>query len=324
MVAEMAMLALRFIVSRFMGVKMRVSGGNFKAVLTQMQENTPHLLIFGPGYSAKAIAARAQAAGWRVSGTYRSDDKRGALVSAGIEPVSFNSDALLAAAATASHWLVSIAPREEGDPVLAHLKSRLNQLKTVRWIGYLSSTNVYGDHGGGWVDEDTPPSPSLARGQRRLVAENAWIEAAASLCATLHIFRLAGIYGPGRNAIRSLLDGRARRIIKPGQLFSRIHVADIAEAVWRAMAGDMGSMIFNLADDEPAPPQDVIAEAARLLGVEPPPEVALEDADMSAMARSFYAESKRVKNDRLKDVLGVGLKYPSYRDALPELVKSET
>lgn len=237
--------------------------------------------------------------------------------------VPFEKNALLEVARQSSHWLVSIAPGEAGDPALDILKKHAGQLLNAIWIGYLSSTNVYGNHDGGWVDEETETRPSLDRGKRRLTAEDGWHRLATDIGAALHIFRLAGIYGPGRNAVRSLLDGKAKRIIKPGQIFSRIHVADIAATVWAAMNSDLESRIFNLADDDPCAPQDVIAFAADLMGITPPPEIPFEDAEMSPMARSFYMESKRVRNDRIKSDLGIELTYPSFRKALPELVESE-
>ncbi|SDD31756.1 SDR family oxidoreductase [Kordiimonas lacus] len=285
--------------------------------------NNPHLLIFGPGFSARAIAKRAQEAGWDVSGTYRNPDKAAEIEALDITPVAFDANALADVLQAATHWLVSTAPDVDGDPVLNLLKSRADNQMPPKWIGYLSSTNVYGDHGGAWVDEDTPPTPSLDRGKRRVEAENSWRKRTGTLEATLHIFRLAGIYGPGRNAVRSLLDGKARRIVKPGQKFSRIHVADIAQTVWTAMNSTCPSGVFNLADDAPRPPQDIIMEAATAMGITPPPEIPLGQAEMSLMARSFYAESKLVRNERIKRDLGIKLIYPSFSDALPDLVKSE-
>ncbi|MCJ9429909.1 SDR family oxidoreductase [Kordiimonas marina] len=292
-----------------------------------MTDFRPHLLVFGPGYSARAVMTHALDAGWTVSATVRQPEKAKALEAIGVTPVEITDQASFEDAMRGlpfvSHTLTSVAPNESGDPILEIAGSWLEQQKTLQWAGYLSSTNVYGDHGGAWVDEDTPPSPSLERGKRRVAAEQAWAEMAGTLGASLHIFRLAGIYGPGRNAVRSLMDGRARRIVKEGQLFSRIHVADIGGAVWRAMTSSHASDIFNLADDMPAPPQDVITEAARLIGMAPPPTEDFETAEMSPMARSFYAESKRVRNDRVKTRLGYSLKYPDYRTALKELAAYE-
>ena len=265
-----------------------------------------HFFIFGPGFTGQTIAKKALESGWTVSGTFRAPEKAETLVHLGIHPVPFGSDDMTAAMARATHWLVSIAPGQQGDPALSAAQTHLKNNTPPKWIGYLSSTNVYGDHGGDWVDETTPTQPSLDRGKRRVTAERSWQELAHSI------------------HVRSLLDGKARRIIKPGQLFSRIHVVDIAEAVWSAADGTHDSDIFNLADDMPCPPQQVIEEAAKLMGITPPAEIPFEEADLSPMARSFYMESKRVKNDRVKEKLGIVLRYPSFREALPELVETET
>ncbi|NVJ99536.1 MAG: SDR family oxidoreductase [Alphaproteobacteria bacterium] len=279
------------------------------------------LFIFGPGYSGQAVARKAISNGWKVFGTARSEEKAERLKEVGISPVIFGSKAMAEAAGESPNWLVSIAPKAEGDPALEEVAK--HQVNGPRWLGYLSSTNVYGDHGGNWVDEATPTRPSLERGIRRVGAESAWQAFANETEARCHIFRLAGIYGPGRNAVRSLLDGKAKRIVKQGQLFSRIHVEDIAEAIWLAMTGDHKSSIFNLADDRPCPPQQVIADAAAMLGVAAPPEVPFEEADLSPMARSFYMESKRVRNDLVKKTLGMKFRYPDYKAALPKFVKNE-
>jgi len=283
-----------------------------------------HLFIFGPGYTAGYIGRRAVREGWRVSASYRDSAKVPALESAGFSPVAFEMDELANALPTVTHILTSVAPGTEGDPVLSLLGSHAEQLEALEWLGYLSSTNVYGDHGGNWVEESTPTSPNLERGIRRVAAEDAWQAFADGKGAPLHIFRLAGIYGPGRNAVRTLLDGRAKRIFKEGQLFSRIHVADIEEAVWRAMTSGIASCVFNLADDAPAPPQDIIEKAAVRLGLPVPPLVPLEEADLSPMARSFYEESKRVRNTRVKEELGLTFQYPDFDSALEDLVAFET
>ena len=243
-----------------------------------------------------------------------------------------------------THILMSIAPGKEEEPA-QHLFPAIRTFPHLRWIGYLSSTNVYGNHNGGWVDEDTQTTPSLERGRRRVTSENLWWQLAQDAGqntdqntgqntdqnigqnteqktgVACHIFRLAGIYGPGRNALTSLQSGKAKRIIKKGQLFSRIHVDDIAQTVLCGMESRLGSRIFNVADDMPAPPQDVITHAASLMEVTPPSEVAFEDADLSPMAASFYQESKRVRNDRIKDELGVKLLYPDYKTGLQHLLK---
>ncbi|TNE61493.1 MAG: SDR family oxidoreductase [Alphaproteobacteria bacterium] len=293
-----------------------------------MTDFPPHLMVFGPGYSASAILQQALAANWRVTATSRRPETSEQLAQMGVHAVDGTSPEAFEAAVQGlppvTHVLTSVAPGPGGDPILALAEGWLEQQKTINWIGYLSSTNVYGDRDGGWVDEDTAPDPGLERGQRRVEAEGAWRRLADRLGADLHIFRLAGIYGPGRNAIRSVLDGKARRIVKPGQVFSRIHVADIAGAVWLAMNSGLPSEIFNMADNEPAPPGEVIDYAARLLGVEPPAEEDFETADLSPMARSFYLESKRVRNGRVKILLGYRFRYPDYKMALQELLPLET
>lgn len=224
---------------------------------------------------------------------------------------------------TVTHLLISIAPKAEGDPVLSVFEAQLRAGSAIKWVGYLSSTNVYGDHDGAWVDETSETKPSLERGKRRLDAEQAWLELGRHIGAAVHIFRLAGIYGPGKNAVRSVLDGKARRVIKPGQVFGRIHRDDIADALWQAAHSNLTSDVFNLSDDLPAPPQDVIEEACRLLGVTPPPEVSIEEADLSPMGRSFYAENKQVKNQKAKDLLGWKPTWPDYRTALARLLEDE-
>lgn len=264
------------------------------------------LLIFGLGYCGSAIAHAAEAAGFSVTGTRRAGAD-GAIAFDAAEP----------AIRSATHLLSTAAPDASGDPVLRRYASAIASAPELRWIGYLSSTVVYGDRGGGWVDEDTPPAPSQDRGQRRLDAEEAWA-GFADRCA-VDIFRLAGIYGPGRSAFDDLRAGRARRMIKPGHQFGRIHRNDIARAVVAAMRQDrgFGGRVLNLADDEPSESAAVVAEAAVLLGVVPP-EVAFEAAlpAMSPMARSFWAENRKVASTKTKAALGIKWLYPSYREGL--------
>lgn len=280
---------------------------------------TDRLFIFGLGYSGSEIARQAMAAGWRVAGTVRGEGKVQQLAAQGIEAFPFDGTAALPASAFAgtTHVLCTIAPGATGDPVLRTSAALLGE---ARWLGYLSTTGVYGDHAGGWVDETTPAHPGQPRSIERLVAERAW----QALGATL--FRLPGIYGPGRSAIDQVKAGTARRIDKPGQLFSRIHVADIANAVLAAMARPSPAAIYNVADDLPAPTADVVAYACALLGVAAPPLVPWAEIEptMSAMARSFYAENRRVRNDRIKRELGVTLRYPTYREGLRAIVAGET
>lgn len=258
---------------------------------------------------------------WQVSATWRREEVSAELKQRGIGPVAFDGTESLPSDIT--HVLVSIAPRPEGDPALTQFSKALKALPNLKWIGYLSSTNVYGNHNGAWVDEGSETKPSLERGKRRLLAEQAWTALGEETAASVHIFRLAGIYGPGKNAIRSVMEGKSRRVIKPGQVFGRIHREDIASALWLAAQSSLASEVFNLADDLPSPPQDVIAYAADLLGVEPPPEVPIEDASLSPMGRSFYEENKRVSNQKAKDLLGWKLNWPDYKTALPKLLKQE-
>ena len=279
----------------------------------------PTLLSFGHGYSARALVPLLP--GWRVIGTTRSEAKAAALRAEGVEARLFPGDDLGADIAAATHLLTSIAPDEEGDPVLRALRPGVAEAAPrLDWAGYLSTTGVYGDHGGAWVDEDTPPAPSTRRGEARVRAEAEW-RAVPGL--PLHVFRLAGIYGPGRGPFAKVRAGTARRIVKPGQVFSRIHVDDIAAVLRASIDRPRPGAVYNVCDDDPAPPQEVIAHAARLLGLPPPPEVAFEAADLSPMARSFYAESKRVSNERIKRELGVALRHPDYRSGLAALLAAE-
>jgi nucleoside-diphosphate-sugar epimerase len=278
---------------------------------------TGRLFIFGLGYSGLEIAKLAREAGWTVAGTVRDADKVRQYTAEGIETHLFDGTASLAGAvlAKASHVLCTIAPGTTGDPALRTCASLLRE---VRWLGYLSTTGVYGDAGGGWVDETTPARPGQPRSVERLAAERAWQAIALDAGAALDIFRLPGIYGPGRSAIDQVRAGTARRIDKPGQAFSRIHVADIANTVLAALIRPSRGAIYNVADDLPAPTADVIAYACELLALPVPPLIPWAEIapTMSEMARSFYAENRRVKNDRIKQELGVTLRYPTYREGL--------
>jgi nucleoside-diphosphate-sugar epimerase len=280
-----------------------------------------HLFCFGLGYSARVLGLRLCAEGWRVSGTTRSPERATALRREGFDVQRFDGAHPLATAALegATHVLISTPPQADGDPVLAALGEALVPLaQDWRWLGYLSTTGVYGDHGGGWVDETTPLTPQSDRARRRVEAERGWQDFAARSSAPLHIFRLPGIYGPGRSALDGVKAGTARRIDKPGQMFSRIHVEDLAEALRASTMNPHAGAIYNICDDEPAPQHEVVAYAAELLGVEPPPlEPFAEVAKaMSDMAQSFYGESKRVCNARIKRDLKLVLHYPSYREGL--------
>ena len=276
------------------------------------------LLSLGHGYSARALARRLVPQGWRIHATPRSAEKAEALKAEGVIPNVFPGEDLSAALGEATHLLVSAGPDEAGDPMLRERgDASAARAGALDWAGYLSTTGVYGDHAGGWVDETTPLTPSTRRGRWRVAAEAEW-QAIPGL--PLHIFRLAGIYGPDRGPFSKVRSGKARRIVKPGQVFSRIHVEDIAQVLEASIRRPNPGAVYNLCDDDPAPPQDVIAHAAQLLGLPLPPEEDFAEAEMTPMARSFYAESKRVRNDRIKDELGVRLFYPTYREGLAALL----
>ena len=285
---------------------------------------TRRLFCFGLGYTALALARQLTAEGWRIAGTTRATDKHARLADEGFDIYGFARDRPLedpaAALAGTSHVLSSIVPDEAGDPVLAHHLADLRQCATLEWVAYLSTTGVYGDRGGAWVDEADAVAPTMPRTRRRVAAEGHWL--ASGLPA--HIFRLAGIYGPGRNALDAVRTGTARRIAKPGQVFGRVHVDDIVQVLRASMARPNPGAVYNVADDEPAPPQDVIAFACDLLGVSPPPVVPYEEAELSPMARSFYADNRRVDNARIKRELGIELKYPTYREGLRAILEQES
>ncbi len=279
---------------------------------------TKTLLSLGHGYSAQALE-RLLPPDWRIIATTRNEEKAGSLTGPNLQARIWPGDDLRADLAQATHLLMSIAPEQEGDPILAAMANDLRKATHLEWVGYLSTTGVYGDHGGGWVDEDSPLAPSTERGRRRVEAERAWAE----LGLPLHIFRLAGIYGPGRGPFAKVRNGTARRIIKEGQVFSRTHVDDIARVLWASINQPDPGATYNVCDDDPAPPQDVIGYAAELLDLPLPPAIPFEEAEMTPMARSFYAESKKVRNDKIKTELGVTLLYPDYRSGLQALLEQE-
>jgi dTDP-4-dehydrorhamnose reductase len=287
------------------------------------------LFCFGLGYSAQQFIADRGAPYGRIAGTVREANKAAEIARAGIagrpiEAVAFDGKAapdLSERLDQSDVLLVSVPPDPDGDPVLRHYGAALARAQRVRSIVYLSTIGVYGDHGGGWVDETTEPSPTSDRSRERLAAERAWAALAVRSGKALATLRLSGIYGPGRNALIQVARGTARRIVKPGQVFNRIHVADIAQTIAASFARNADS-VFNVTDDEPTPPGEPIAFAADLLGVTPPPEIPFAEAarTMSPMALSFYAESKRVRNDRLKRDLALeALLYPTYREGLRAL-----
>ncbi|KPQ20335.1 MAG: Nucleoside-diphosphate-sugar epimerase [Rhodobacteraceae bacterium HLUCCA24] len=279
------------------------------------------LLSLGHGYSARALARLLTPQGWRIIGTTRSAEKAERLAAEGVEPLIWPGTDLRPALAQATHLLSSVGPDAEGDPVLRTAGDAIAAAAPqLAWAGYLSTTGVYGDHQGRWVDETTPPAPAKGRSARRLEAERTW---GAVPGLPLHVFRLSGIYGPGRSAFDRLRAGTARRIVKKGQVFSRIHVDDIAQTLAASIAQPDPGAVYNLADDLPAPPEDVIEHAARLLGLPVPPAIPFEEAELSPMAASFYAESKRVRNDRIKEALGLRLRHPDYRAGLAAILAAE-
>ncbi|NQW12450.1 MAG: SDR family oxidoreductase [Alphaproteobacteria bacterium] len=281
-----------------------------------------HALFFGLGYTARRLADRLMAAGWRVSGTARSAEKIAALTTSGISGYLFDGTALIAGARAAlagvTHVIDSIPPTAEGAPPLLHHADDLRVSAALRWVGYLSTPAVYGDRAGGTAREDEPPTPGSPRGKRRAAAERAWLDAFEGTEVAVQVFRIAGIYGPGegRNAIEALRASTARIIDKPGQVFNRIHVDDIGSVLLASMARPRHGGIYNVADDEACPPGDPVVFAAGLLGVEPPAPIDFETAALSPMARGFYAECKRLDTTRLSQELGVRLTYPTYREGL--------
>jgi nucleoside-diphosphate-sugar epimerase len=281
------------------------------------------LFCFGLGYTALALARTLMAEGWQVAGTTRDPDKQARLAKEGIAVHHYARDQPLAAEALAgtTHLLSSIAPDEQGDPVLGLHGGDLLGCGTITWSGYLGTTGVYGDRGGDWVTEADPVAPSLPRTMRRVRAEGHWLASGLPV----HLFRLAGIYGPGpgRSALAAVRAGSARRIVKPGQVFCRIHVDDIVQVLRASMARPNPGAIYNVADDEPAPPQDVVTYACALLRTTPPPEMPFDSAELSPMARSFYGDSRRVGNERIKHELAVKLRYPTYREGLRALLEDD-
>jgi nucleoside-diphosphate-sugar epimerase len=283
-----------------------------------------NLFCFGLGYSAGFVARAAAHAGWRVRGTTRDTPTGGEEFPTErflrAQPLADGARAL----AGSTHVLISVPPDERGCAVLDEHGSDLAALAGLVWVGYLSTTNVYGDHGGGWVDESTPVMPSGERGRRRAQAEAGWLALQKRRGVPVHIFRLAGIYGPGRSALEALKNGTVRRVSKPGQVFSRIHVEDLVAVLRASMARPRPGAIYNVCDDEAAAPDDVVAYAAALLGCAPPPLQDFAQAELSPMAKSFYDDNKRVANRLIKDELGVRLRYPTYREGLAALTRASS
>jgi len=286
----------------------------------------PRLFCFGIGFSAEALTRHLSVADWTVSGTVRDPDKARTLVARGVDAHVWSGealgDALRAKLHASSHVLVSVPPGEGGDPVLNAASGAIRTMPALAWLGYLSTTGVYGDTDGAWVDEDAPTNPSSERSRRRVAAEQGWQMLHSAHDVPVHIFRLAGIYGPGRSVFDQIRDRRAKRINKPGHAFSRIHVDDVARVLAASIAKPNPGTIYNVCDNEPAPPAEVTAYACELLGKEPPP---LEEFDalkerMSPMALSFWNDNRRVDNTRIRRDLGVTLRHPDYRSGLQEIL----
>lgn len=287
----------------------------------------PKLLCFGLGFSARTLARTLMRSGWEVVGTTRAEASRRALADAGFRAITFTGTEAGAevgeALEDATHLLVSVVPADAGDPCLSLHGPDLRRAEKLEWIGYLSTIGVYGDHGGAWIDEATEPQPVSRRGKNRLRSERQWLNFGRDNRICTSIFRLGGIYGPGRSPFEKLRSGKARRIIKPGQVFNRVHVEDIARALAASIAHPVPGAIYNVVDDEPAPPQDVIEYAARLIGCALPPEVPFAAADLSPAGRGFYSANRRVRNDRLRALIGGSLTYPNFRVALSALARAE-
>lgn len=287
---------------------------------------TRSTLILGAGFSGKAYGALLAAAGHTVYGTTRSADKAEALQTIGIKPLIFDgeagNDALADTLATVTDLVISIAPNEAGDPVLNALADDLAKAKHLQWVAYLSTVGVYGNHEGAWVDETTTPRPVSQRSIWRVNAESAWQDWAQKRALPLAILRLSGIFGPGRNGLVTLSEGRARRLVKKEQVFNRIHVHDIARAL-DFLAQRRADGIYNVTDDLPAPPQDVVAYAASLMKIDPPEEIDFETATLSPMARSFYGENKRVSNAKIKEA-GFDFHYPNYKETFARMWAEDT
>jgi len=288
---------------------------------------TGRLFCFGYGYVAARLGERLIAEGWSVAGTTRSEEKADVLRAAGVEPVVWTAGAFFPpeALAGATAVLLSAPPDEAGDPVHRGCRLALEAAAGgLSWMGYLSTTGVYGDRDGAWIDEDADLAPTTERGRRRVRAESDWTLFAVEQDVPLAIFRLGGIYGPGRSPFDQVREGTARRIEKPGQVFNRIHRDDAAEALRLSLSAPKRGAVYNLVDDEPAPPGDPVAYAAALLGADPPPLVPFEEAEMSPMGRSFYSDNKRCSNARLKEELGWAPAYPSYREGLAAVLAAQS
>lgn len=283
------------------------------------------LFCFGLGYSGKVLASQLKEKGWTVTGTARTMDGVREIADLGYNAIQYNglerTDKITEALKKATHILVSAAPGANGDPVLAHHIHDLNPAR-LRWVGYLSTVGVYGNWDGDWVNETNDTRPVSQRSKYRVAAEKDWLNLYRDENLPVHIFRLSGIYGPNRNPFIKLKNGTARRIVKPGQVFNRIHVRDIANVVEASIRKPNPGSVYNVTDDKPCPPQEVVAYAAELLKETPPPLVSFEDSDLTPMGRSFYGENKRVSNSKIKQELGVMLQFPTYKEGLQDILKT--
>lgn len=283
------------------------------------------LFCLGLGYTARRLAIELRDEGWQVAGTVRDPARIAELARDGIEAVAFGSEAAASLLSQATHVIDSIPPVPgEAPPPLVRHADTFTRLEDLRWLAYLSTTGVYGDRQGNWVDESNEAAPATERGARRVAAEQAWLIMHERYGLPVHVFRLAGIYGPGRGVLEQVRTGKARRIIKPGQVFSRIHVDDIVTTLKASIARPSPGAIYNVCDDEPESAALVTEYACHLLGTTAPRPVALADADLSVMAASFYADNKRVSNRKIREELGVRLRYPSYREGLAALAASSS
>ncbi|MDH5723250.1 MAG: SDR family oxidoreductase [Alphaproteobacteria bacterium] len=287
-----------------------------------------HLFCFGYGYCGEYLTRELlKEGGWTISGTTRDQEKRQDLRAKGIKVHIFDFDTPipdpLYVLSDVTHLLLSIPPDDEGDPCYNQYLQEIISLQNLEWVGYLSTTGAYGDRDGGWVDEKSEARPTTKRGSRRWKAEQKWLSLFKTHKIPVHIFRLAGIYGPGRSALDSIRAGIARRIDKPGHAFSRIHVEDIVQVLKKSIENPRGGEIYNLSDDMPAPSHEVIEYACQLLGMKVPPLIPIEDADLAPITLSFYKDNKRIKNDKIKTELGVKLKHPDYKEGLRACLAAE-
>lgn len=279
------------------------------------------LFVFGLGYTSLRFIELFGERFSSLAGTVRTQAKAASLAGSGIEVMPFDAADVVGKAVEADAMLISVPPTQTGDLVLNTYGSALGQSRQLRWVGYLSTTGVYGNREGAWTDETTPVNPSTDQSHLRVAAEQAWLDWGVKNNIPVQIFRLSGIYGLGRSSIDAVRQGTARRIIKPEQVFNRIHVDDIAATLWASLQHPRASGIYNVSDDEPAPPQDVVTYAAKLMNTSLPKEIPFDKAELSPMARSFYSENKRISNQRIKTELGVHLNYPTYREGLQALSK---